>query len=240
MSNAVTCLDVRRLVGAEPRRLDAGVVEHCKSCAACANFVRETQGLEARLERALMVDVPEGLEARIVLDASLKHAPRLWRPWLAAAASGLLTLALATSAYMHMHPAGEDLAGAVVEHIREPEEVGAIAPDRALIRDASYIQDVMDRGGVRMQGAMDRVAYAHVCLFRGERVVHLVVQGEDGPVTILLLPHIHVGKNMPVDEDGFHGVIVPAGQGSIAIVTNNATPLQPMEQELAANIQWTL
>ena len=240
MSNVVTCLDVRRLVGANPRRLDAGVAEHCKSCAACASFVRETQALEARLERALMVEVPEGLEARIVLDASLKHAPRIWRPWLAAAASGLLTLALATSAYMHLHPAGEDLASAVVAHIQNPEELPAIAPDRALIRDASYLQDVMDRGGVHMQGAMDRVAYAHVCLFRGERVVHLVVQGKDGPVTILLLPHIRVGKNMPVDEDGFHGVIVPAGQGSIAIVTNNATPVEPMGQELAANVQWTL
>jgi hypothetical protein len=240
MSNVVTCLDVRRLVGAEPRRLDASVAEHCKSCAACANFVRETQGLEVRLERALMIEVPEGLEARIVLDASLKHAPRIWRPWLAAAASGLLTLALATSAYMHLHPAGEDLASAVVAHIRNPEEVAAISPDRALIHDASYVQDVMDRAGVHMQGAMDRVAYAHVCLFRGERVVHLVVQGKDGPVTILLLPHIHVGSNMPVDEAGFHGVIVPAGQGSIAIVTNNATPVQPMEEEMVAKVQWTL
>jgi hypothetical protein len=240
MSNTVTCLDVRRLVGAEPRRLDAGVVEHCNSCATCANFVRETQTLEARLERALMVDVPEGLEARIVLDASLKHAPSIWRPWLAAAASGLLTLALATSAYMHMHPVGEDLASAVVAHIQNPEELPAISPDRALIRDAGYVEGVMDRGGVHMQGAMDGVAYAHVCLFRGERVVHLVVQGQDGPVTILLLPHIHVGKNMPVDEDGFHGVIVPAGQGSIAIVTNNATPVQPMEEEMVAKVQWTL
>jgi hypothetical protein len=84
------------------------------------------------------------------------------------------------------------------------------------------------------------VTYAQTCLFRGERVAHLVVQGAHGPVTVMLLRHVHVDRTVPVDEDGFHGVIVPAGKGSIAIVTNNATPVQPMEQELATHVEWTL
>ena len=240
MNNVVTCLDVRRQVGAEPRRLEPGVAEHLKGCAPCAGFVRELQALEGRIERAFDVPVPEGLEARIVLDASLKHRPRLMRPWLAAAASALLTLALAVTAYQHQHPTGDDLAGAVVAHIRNPEEADALASDRALIRDASYVQGVVQRAGVSLTGGMDDLTYAHVCLFRGQRVVHLVAQGEHGPVTILLLPRIHVDKNMPVEEEGFHGVIVPAGTGSIAIVTNNNTPVEPMEQEIAAKVQWTL
>ncbi len=240
MNSKVTCLDVRRQVGAEPRRLEPGVAEHLKACATCAAFVREMQALEGRLERALAVPVPEGLEARIVLDASLKHRPRLMRPWLAAAASLLLTFGLAVTAYQHQHPAGFDLAGAVVAHVRNPEEAGALVPDRALIHDASYVENVFTRAGVRLMGGMGDLTYAHVCLFRGERVVHLVARGEHGPVTILLLPHIHVGQDMPVDEEGFHGVIVPAGTGSIAIVTDNDSPVQPMVQEMTDKVQWTL
>ena len=240
MSTVVTCLDVRRQAGAEPMRLEPGVLEHCKSCAACAAFVRELQALDGRLERAFAVPVPEGLEARIVLDASLKHAPRIWRPWVAAAASALLTVALATTAYMHQHPAGGDLAAAVGAHVENPEEAGALQPDRALIHDASYVAGVFQGAGMRLAGSMDDVSYAHVCLFRGERVVHLVVQGEHGPVTIMLLPHIHLDKDMPLDEQGFHGIIVPAGQGSIAILANNPTPIEPMEQEVASKVQWTL
>ena len=240
MNSNVTCLDVRRRVGADPRRLEPGVAEHLKACATCAAFVRDMQALEGRLERALAVPVPEGLEARIVLDASLKHRPRLMRPWLAAAASALLTLALAVTAYQHQHPAGEYLAGAVVDHVRNPEEAGALAPDRTLIHDASYVQGVFARAGVRLAGNMDDLTYAHVCLFRGQRVVHLVAQGAHGPVTILLLPRIHVDKSMPVDEEGFHGVIVPNGSGSIAIVTNNDTPVEPMAQEMMDKVQWTL
>lgn len=239
--STVTCLDVRRLVGAEPKLRDPGVLEHCKECKSCAAFVREMQALEARIERAFKVEVPEGLEARIALDGSLKNAQSRWRqPWLAAAASVLMVLGIGVTSYLHQHPRGEDLSTAVVGHILNPEEAEAIGPDRSLIHDASLVTDAADGAGVKLKAELAGVSYAHTCLFRGERVVHLVVQGEHGPVTILLLPHIHVDQTVPVDEQGFHGVIVPQGQGSIAIVTNNATPIEPMEQELAGKVSWTL
>lgn len=241
MSSAVTCLDVRRILGAEPQRRDAGIAEHLKDCPACAGFARDMLALDARLDAAFKVPVPEGLEARIALDGSLKNRRRAWsNRWYAAAASVLMTLGLATFAWRHGHPSDAVLAQAVVQHIENPEEADALVPDRALIHDAAYVQGVMQRAGAGMRGGMDDITYAQVCLFRGERVAHLVVQGVNGPVTIMLLRHTHVDKSVPVDEDGFHGVIVPAGDGSIAIVTNNNTPVQPMEQELTSNVQWTL
>jgi len=241
MNASVTCLDVRRILGAEPQRRDAGIAEHLKDCPACANFARDMLALDARLDAAFKVPVPEGLEARIALDGSLKNRRRAWtNPWYAVAASVLMTVALAGLAWRHAHPSDAVLADAVVKHIENPEEINAIAPDRALLHDAAYVQGVMQKAGAGMQGSMDDVTYAQVCLFRGERVAHLVVHGANGPVTIMLLRHTHVDKTVPVDQDGFHGVIVPAGEGSIAIVTNNNTPVQPMEQELANNVQWTL
>ena len=240
MNSPVICLDVRRILGAEPQRRDAGIAEHLHGCTGCANFARDMLTLDARLEAAFKVPVPEGLEARIALDGSLRNRTRVWRPWLAVAASVLMVGLLTTFAWRHEHPADGALAAAVVRHIENPEEVQAIAPDRALLHDAAYVRGVMQRAGAGMQGEIDGVTYAHVCLFRGERVAHLVVRGAHGPVTIMLLRHIHVDTIVPVDEDGFHGVIVPAGKGSIAIVTNTNTPVQPMEQELTSKVEWTL
>jgi hypothetical protein len=241
MSASVTCLDVRRILGAEPQRRDAGIAEHLKDCQACANFARDMLALDARLDAAFKVPVPEGLEARIALDGSLKNRRRTWtNPWYAAAASVLMTLALASFAWRHAHPSDATLAAAVVGHIENPEEIEAIAPDRSFLHDAAYVQGVMQKAGAGMQGGMDDVTYAQVCLFRGERVAHLVVHGANGPVTIMLLRRTHVDHTVPVDEHGFHGVIIPAGEGSIAIVTNNNTPVAPMEEELASKVQWTL
>ena len=240
MNASVTCLDVRRTLGAEPQRRDAGIAEHLKDCAGCAGFARDMLALDQRLAAAFKVPVPEGLEARIVLDGSLKNNRRAWRPWLAAAASVAMVAMLAIFAWRYDHPAGDDLAQAVVAHIENPEEAPAMAPDRALLHDAAYVEGVMQKAGAGMQGEMDDVAYAQVCLFRGERVAHLVVHGPNGPVTVLLLRHTHVDRPMPVDEDGLHGVIVPAGKGSIAIVTRSTASVQPMAQELSSKVEWTL
>jgi len=240
MNASVTCLDVRRILGAEPQRRDAGIAEHLKDCQACANFARDMLALDARLEAAFKVPVPEGLEARISLDGSLRNNRRAWRPWLAAAASVAMVALLASFAWRYQHPAGAVLADAVVQHIENPEEAPAMAPDHALLHDAAYVQGVMQRAGAGMQGGLQDVAYAQVCLFRGERVAHLVVHGPNGPVTVMLLRHTHVDREMPVDEDGFHGVIVPAGKGSIAIVTRSTVSMQPMAQELSSKVEWTL
>lgn len=240
MSTPMNCLELRRILMAEPQRREGGVAEHLKDCAACANFAREMTALDVRLEAAFKVPVPEGLEARIALDGSLRNRRRPLRPWMALAASVVMVGLLTSFAWRHEHPSDATLASAVVRHIENPEEVQAIGPNRALIHDAAYIAGVMHTAGAGMQGGMDDVTYAQVCLFRGERVAHLVVQGANGPVTIMLLRHIHVDKSVPVDEDGFHGVIVPAGKGSIAIVTNNNTPVQPMESELTSKVEWTL
>jgi hypothetical protein len=229
---------VRRIAGAEPARRDAAVAEHCRGCAACTAFVRELLALDAKLERALQVEVPEGLEARIVLDASLRHTRRPWQPWLAAAASALMVVTLGVTAYLHQHPQGDDLAAAVVQHVQgEPD---SLAPDRTLITDASLVDGALGGAGVAVDGGLDGVTYAQTCLFRGERVAHLVFQGVHGPVTVLLLPHIHVDRVMPVDEDGFHGFIEPDGRGSIAIVTLGSTPMDPMMQKLVRKVRWTL
>lgn len=241
MNASVTCLDVRRILGAEPQRRDAGIAEHLKDCPGCAAYARDMLALDARLEAAFKVPVPEGLEARIALDGSLKNNRRAWRPWIAAAASVTLVALLANFAWRHDHPTGNELADAVVKHIENPEESAAMAPDRALLHDAAYVEGVMQKAGADMQGGLGDVAYAQVCLFRGERVAHLVVHGPNGPLTIMLLRHTHVDREMPVDEDGFHGVIVPAGKGSIAIVTRTATAsLQPMAEQLSSKVEWTL
>jgi hypothetical protein len=237
MNATVTCLDIRRILGAEPQRRDPQLLEHMQGCAACAVFARELWVLDARLEQALKIDVPEELDARIVLDASLRQPRRSWRPWAAAAASALLTVAVAVVAYDHRHPQGEELASAVVGHIED--ESDSIKPDRALIHDASLVQGVLDTVGAKLPG-LSKISYAQVCLFRGERVAHLVFEGPNGPVTLILLPHIHVKTATPVNEDGFHGVIEPAGKGSIAIVTRSDAPMDPMAQELPAKVQWTL
>jgi hypothetical protein len=241
MNTTSHCLEVRRVLGAEPQRRESAILAHCKTCAACSAFMKEMLALDSRLDRAMAIPVPEGLEARIVLDASLKHGRRP-RPvtWLALAASVVLAVGITAVVWRNVSRTEMPLTAAVVEHVRNPMEADAIVPGQPLLHKVSLVQGVLDKVGVKMRGGLDDVTYARVCPFRGRLVAHLVVRGKDGPVTILLLPHIHVSKPEPIDEEGFRGVIEPAGSGSIAIVSNNNSPMQPMAEELVSKVQWRI
>lgn len=240
MNSTSHCLEVRRILTAEPQRRDSVVLEHCKTCATCAAFMQEMLSLDAQLERALAVPVPEDLEARIVLDASLKHHRRP-RPvtWLAMAASLVLAIGIGAGVWWKAS-SSMPLSVAIVQHIQNPKEADAILPGHPLIKEVSLVQGVLHKVGVQVNGGLTDVTYARVCPFRGRLVAHIVVRGKDGPVTILLLPHIHVDKPQHFDEDGFRGMIEPAGKGSIAIVANNKSPMQPMARKLVHMVQWRI
>lgn len=241
MSTDITCLDVRRILGAEPERRDAPILAHCKICAACAAFRKEMLTLDRRLERALNIEVPRDLEARVVFRAEFRPERRhISYQWLAAAAAVVLAVIVGVGVWQYRQNSPAMLGKALVAHVMNPQEADALDPGRPAIRDVSFITGVLNKAGVSMRGHMDDISYARTCLFRGEWVAHLVVQGRDGPVTVMILPHIHVTKPTHFNEDGFQGVIMPSGKGSIAILADNPTPMMPIAHVFMKMVQWSI
>ena len=62
------------------------------------------------------------------------------------------------------------------------------------------------------------VSYAQSCRFRGEKVPHLVVQTDAGPVTVMVLRNEKVTAPVKFAEQGYVGTILPAGPGSVAVI----------------------
>lgn len=196
---------------------------------------RDEAAFEALLERALRIDVPEAGAA-----APTERSRRNRWPLLAAAASvlvvvGILVGRLDDAAYFP----SADLAGDVIVHVHhEPmaieDAVGRPVPD-------GEFQDILQAAGVRMMPVRPMVRYAKLCPFRGKMVAHFVVQGPEGPVTVLLLPDEDVPAAIPVEEDGFVGTIVPMERGgSIAVVGESGAAIEEIQREVAAAVQWRL
>lgn len=196
---------------------------------------RDDAAFEALLERALRIDVPEA--------GTAKPPGRVGRsrwPLLAAAASVLVVVGVLVGRLNHSayFPSG-DLAGDVIVHVHhEP-----LAIQDAAVRPVPNVefQEVLQAAGVRMAPVRPMVRYAKLCPFRGEMVAHFVVQGPEGPVTVLLLPDEDVPAAIPVEEDGFVGTIVPMEQGgSIAVVGESGAAVEEIQREVAAAVQWRL
>jgi hypothetical protein len=127
------------------------------------------------------------------------------------------------------------LAHEIVEHVvHEPMSLtGPPVPvDEAALRETLAAADATFGEGAGL------VRYAKVCLFRGKLVPHLVVQGERGPVTVMLLRDEKVAAPMPIDEGGFRGTIVPAGDGSIAVLGQEPGDIQLVRSRVLEALQW--
>ena len=78
----MNCIEFRHLILTEPSAKPSDAEAHLETCAQCTRFKQEILDLDSDIEKALSIDVPEGLAARILLNQSLKQSPRFQTRWV--------------------------------------------------------------------------------------------------------------------------------------------------------------
>jgi hypothetical protein len=91
----------------------------------------------------------------------------------------------------------------------------------------------------RLDHSAGLITYAQTCVVNGREVPHLVVQGERGPVTILLMPEEMVSGPESVTGESVQGVIIPVGSGSIAIFGEREEALDRIERKVLDSVTWS-
>ena len=167
------------------------------------------------------------------MDAQPRPAPqrRSKVQWSLAAS---LLLAVAAGVFWICYPR-DTLAQDAVEHaLGEPESLQRTS---AVVSDQE-MTDVLAQARVHLKSQMGPVSYATVCPFRGHHVPHFVVQTPEGPVTVLLLrDETPVKESRPFREGKFQGVIVPAPQGVLAVLGENA-PVEKVAAQVLAAVEY--
>lgn len=230
---SLSCLEFRQLVGAVPETRDAAVAEHRLQCRACAGFAVEQLALDRRVEAALRIPVPDDLRARVIFNQSGRWVrPR--RSWLAIAASLLFAVTLGFALVQFGSRTG-GLPADVVAHIEH--EPGLLVP-AARLAEPVRVSAVLDRGGALLDRPLDNVTHAGLCPFHGRLVPHLVLRVDGKPVSVLLLRDEPVDETHEISEDGYHGVVVPHGNGSIAVVGARPELVIPVREQLEQAVRW--
>jgi hypothetical protein len=227
----MNCLEFRQRTGAEPGNRDPELLWHRMECRACAEFVAIQQQLDAALEKALRVPVPQELSARILWRATNDRAA--WRRWAGMAATVLLGIGLGFGLWTTTD--NKVLASEVIAHVQHEPQLLLAPQRRAEVRQVS---NVMSRGGVQVTLPLQDVSHAGLCPFRGRLVPHLVFEVDGEPVSVLLLPHEPMGAAQEINEEGFIGMLVPVSGGSMAIVAGREELIVPVREELERKVKW--
>ena len=243
----MNCEDYRQAIAADPS-FDGGA-EHLSECAACQSYRSEMQALEQTISRALALDVPalnvpelpelpELSTARsdnVITLRKRSWVPRIAPTWLAVAATvvvaALLGIRLLGSGIEH-----QSLADEILAHV-DHEPFALRITDEAVSDER--LNAVVPADIARMDHSAGLITYAQTCPIGGNEVPHLVIQGEHGPVTILLMPEEYVAEPQYLNGDNIKGVILPVGNGSIAIIGERDERLDKIQESVLKSVAWS-
>ncbi len=225
-------------------------------CSACQTYRKEMLALNQRISRALALNVPElkmpelpeiiagdsagsstSMADNVAALPKRTRAPLNWTSptWIAMAA----TVVLAAFVGFRMIGSGVEyatLGDELLAHI-DHERASLVVTDIA-VSDAR-LTSVVPADVARLDHSAGLITYAQDCVIRGHHVPHLVMQGEHGPVTILLMPEIRVSAPQTITGENVNGVILPVGDGSIAIIAEREESLGRIERKVLDSVTWS-
>jgi hypothetical protein len=201
----------------------------------------KVKALDLKIAKALQIDVPElrmpelpEIETNKVTN--LPTRKRSLKPlWFAVAA----TVVLATSISVRMSGVFDSYASLgdeILAHL--DHEPGALRVTDVPVSDDRLLRAVPASLAVFSRDD-SLITYAAPCIINGKKAPHLVIQGQYGPVTIILLPDENVAEATPLDGENVRGVILPVGEGSIAIIGNREEELEPIQENVVNSLTWT-
>lgn len=235
----MNCLEFRRHLLIWPDSRDADVVGHERECEACRAYADRTHDFEERLVSALSVQPPAGMAAQIKQRraAGDDFLSQRLRPWqFAVAASVLLMLSfVGTRVYNEFGASAQDsqLQQAVLEHMYEEEQFLT----RKVSVDPATVNLLLSSFKGKLDADLGDIRFAGHCIVGGNKGVHLVVAGQQGPVTIIYVDK-PVDRTMTISDERFHGMVSPTGEGSLVIMGEYGEPLHEVSARVSNGLEW--
>ena len=249
----MNCDDYKQAIAADPSESFADGAVHVAACESCAQFKAEMLALDESIAKALSFDVPElrmpelpeldGQDENVVNMPFKRKSRFTMPPWIGIAAGFALAAFLgvqflATDITDATNSSDKDLllAAQVLSHL--DHEPNALLPTNAVVAEERLAQVVNDDVGTMDRG-IGLVTYAMSCVINGHTIPHLVIQGEKGPITLLLMPEEMVSMPVPLIGESINGVILPVGNGSIAIIGERDERLDDIKKRVVNSVEWS-
>jgi hypothetical protein len=219
----MNCLEFRREMLVEPRRIGEEAQRHACTCAGCGQFRGQALELETRICEAASVPVPERLVER-ALATTIRKQAFSGSHVMAMAAAIVLTIALGAGGYWLARD--DPFARAGIDFVVD-EEANAILMSKPT--DPTALASVLRAMKVSLPRQIGEVRYIGICPFQGTIAHHVVMITPQGKATLLLFPEKPVEGRGTASARGLRSIVAPAPVGSVAIITASPAGLRRIE-----------
>lgn len=230
-------LTFRRRIYANPDDNEQDIIEACQQDPAKAKFKSEMQQFDDSLTKAFDIPVPDNLADRVLLSQTIdfqQAQKRKSRLHLAIAASVAFTIGL-TFQMVGVSPRHDTLGEHALAHVHA--EIGHLHEQS--IYSTEQLNLKLASFGAKMMSDVAPIKFANYCYFGGVRSLHIVLQGEEYPVTVFLVPSGSGMKNSDAFSDGeFQGEGLQFQQADMLIVTDKDDSVDKWREKLSKAIEW--
>ena len=193
----------------------------------------ECAGFDEKLSAALSVEAPQGLQERILAANRQPSFLARWKKKLAALTSLIVTMIIGLTLLLRPQLALSDM---VIEHLYHDMEV---MQSRDIIRDTQVDEIAQLFGGEIESGLVGIIRFVEDCRFADHRKgIHLVYDGESGPVTVFYIPHRKIDRLQAIGKNEFQGILFPHHEGTMAIVGVIGEDLNSQRGRVEAAFHW--
>ena len=205
-----------RKLGAEPRSKDPEFLRARHSAPEFNQAAQAAEDFECQLDRAISLPAPEELLGQLQeISRENPPAPMLrWRPM--AIAAGLLIAVGAAGFTWNMSRGWESVDQYLVEHYQHDG-------DKLLARsgtgEAENIQAIFSSFDVKVRPELAQIiSVIKYCPTPDGKGVHMVLNTEEGPVTLIYMPKTAVEDHGTLEFDSMSALLVGLDKGSAALI----------------------
>lgn len=231
----MNCLSARRIISTDIKDKSPALAQHLIECSSCKSFYERQVKFNHTLKQAMEIDVPEGLAARILVEQKLSQNKSKVvgkQRWYAMAASIMLVVVVAFTSSLTPQPA---IAGAIVEHIKDEYSILNDNQDVPLVE----LNALLKPHGVQAHENIGRAVHAGNCLIEEQLGAHIVFEGKNKPVTMVVVPEKiseNTGKKIDINDQQFEGVLVSLQRGTLALLSEDKESLIEFEHRLRESL----
>lgn len=209
--------EFKRLLGAEPLSGDAEFQRARHSSPEFEQAAIDAERFEAKLGHALSIPAPERLEEGLMMIARSPSVPVKQKGWwpIALAASVLIAVGAAGLTWK-MNPSFDSVEDYLVYHYRQDGQKQLSRADGA---SANEVSALLLELNVRTTPALtDIVGLIKYCPTPDGKGVHMILNTQDGPVTVIYMPDTQVTDGEVFAFDNMEAILVDLQRGSAAII----------------------
>lgn len=228
-------LEFRRRVFANPGTTDKDVKDAINRDSDKARLKASLQALDHQLCQAIKVPVPEDLAHKLIWQQTTEEFNKHKRKsrWFIAMAASVAFVAGITGTMIYQYEP-ENIGTDALVHMRYAEmEIPPSAEDL----DIQQINAKLAGFGGAFSAPIGDVTVANYCHLNTIRSLHLILNTEQGKMSVFVIPHKD-NMDMPTSfaDDKYHGESWSTEKANIMVVGEKNANLEPMMEKVKSTI----